>query len=470
MKNISKKRYILVGIIMSIVVLFTISTSMYINSDKIIKNTYIDSVNVGNLTKEQAKKILEEKYSKRNIELNYLNSTWIISPNDIDLNYNLEEVIQNAYEVNKKKSYLVNILNTVKYYTTQKLHLDVVAITNQELLKNHLDDIKKEISSKVENAKIDIDNDKIIVTKEKDGKTLDIQKNLDNIIGNISNKNFKIELEVDTIKASIKESDLKEVNTLLGEYSTKFDSRVIGRSSNVILAATRTSDKLLMPGDIFSYNENTGKRTIVNGYKNAPVIVQGIVQEGVGGGVCQVSSTLYNAVLYADLELVSIKNHSIPSAYVPKGRDATVADGGIDFVFKNNFKHPIYIKNYVDGNKIISRIYGNSKDKKNIEIRTNIDKVYIAPIKEVEDPTILEGEEKELEKGRNGYTVSTYRIYKDDKGNIKDSEKVFTSYYPKKQGIIAIGIKIDKSVKDLKESDVQIKDSNNQQQQTSDEE
>ena len=107
-----------------------------------------------------------------------------------------------------------------------------------------------------------------------------------------------------------------------------------------------------MPGESFSYNEHTGTRTISNGYKNAPVIVQGVVQEGIGGGVCQVSSTLYNAVLYAGLEIESIKNHSIPSSYVPKGRDATVSGGAIDFIFKNNLKYPVYIKNSVYGNTL----------------------------------------------------------------------------------------------------------------------
>ena len=143
-----------------------------------------------------------------------------------------------------------------------------------------------------------------------------------------------------------------------------------------------------MPGDVFSYNEHIGEINLSNGYKNAPVIVQGVVQEGVGGGVCQVSSTLYNSVLYAGLELVNIKNHSIPSSYVSMGRDATVTDGGIDFVFKNNLKYPVYIKNYVSGNVVTCQIYGSLKDKQNIQISTSTDGVSVAPIKKIEDPTI----------------------------------------------------------------------------------
>jgi hypothetical protein len=194
-----------------------------------------------------------------------------------------------------------------------------------------------------------------------------------------------------------------------------------------------------MPDEVFSYNDHTGMRTVANGYKNAPVIVQGVVQEGIGGGVCQVSSTLYNSVLYAGLEIVNLKNHSIPSTYVPKGRDATVTDGGIDFVFKNNLKYPVYLKNYVSGNVVTCQIYGSSKDKQNIQIATSIDGVSVAPIKKVDDPTIPKGEEKNLEASRNGYTVSTYRLYIDNNANVAKKEKVATSYYPKKQGVIAVG-------------------------------
>ena len=226
---------------------------------------------------------------------------------------------------------------------------------------------------------------------------------------------------------------------MLGTYSTKFDSSVSGRSHNVALAAKSTSDVLLMPGESFSYNKHTGSRTTSNGYKNAPVIVQGVVQEGIGGGVCQVSSTLYNAVLYAGLEIESIKNHSIPSSYVPKCRDATVSDGAIDFIFKNNLKYPVYIKNSVYGNTLTCTIYGSNEDKQKIEILTNTDSVSEAPIKKVDDPTLPKGEEKQLEAGRKGYTVSTYRIYKDNNGNVLKKEKVYVSYYPKKQGVVAVG-------------------------------
>ena len=291
----------------------------------------------------------------------------------------------------------------------------------------------------MKNASISIENSKIKIQKDEEGKTLELNKSLNNAIMELEKGNTSINLVVEEIQPDIKDENLENIDVILGTYSTKFDSSVSGRSHNVALAAKSTSDVLLMPGERFSYNEHTGARTISNGYKNAPVIVQGVVQEGIGGGVCQVSSTLYNAVLYAGLEIESIKNHSIPSSYVPKGRDATVSYGSIDFIFKNNLKYPVYIKNSVYGNTLTCTIYGSKEEKKKIEILTSTDSVSEAPIKKVDDPTLPKGEEKQLESGRNGYTVSTYRIYKDNNGNELKKEKIYVSYYPKKQGVVAVG-------------------------------
>ncbi|MCQ4699200.1 VanW family protein, partial [Paeniclostridium sordellii] len=102
-------------------------------------------------------------------------------------------------------------------------------------------------------------------------------------------------------------------------------------------------DIILMPGEEFSYNKATGPRSKANGYKDAPVIVNGKIQDGSGGGVCQVSTSIYNSVLYSGLEITQVRNHSLPSSYAPMGKDATVAYDYLDLKFKNTYKHPIYI-------------------------------------------------------------------------------------------------------------------------------
>lgn len=439
MKNINKKIWIVLGIILSVCFIFIGTLTVIINGDKICKNTYINDTNIGELTKEQASEKLKNIYNEDNIEFKYNDKKFIVLAKEIDFYYDIDNTVEQAYGLNRKGSFIDNLKITINSLRGYKNTLKLSINYNKDKLKSYIEGLSKDINVSMKNASIKIENSNIKIQKDEEGVNLQVDESLNNAINELEKGNTLINLVVEKIQPDVKEESLEKVDTILGTYSTKFDSSVSGRSHNVALAAKSTSDVILMPGESFSYNEHTGARTISNGYKNAPVIVQGVVQEGVGGGVCQVSSTLYNAVLYAGLEIESVKNHSIPSSYVPKGRDATVSYGSIDFIFKNNLKYPVYIKNSVYGNTLTCTIYGSKEEKQKIEILTNTDSVSEAPIKKVDDPTLPKGEEKQLESGRNGYTVSTYRIYKDNNGKELKKEKVYVSYYPKKQGVVAVG-------------------------------
>lgn len=434
-----KNVFIALGIIVGAVALFMGIISIEMNGDKIVKNASINKVDIGGLTKEEAIKKLEKEYKLGDLEIVYKNNDWKVKPNQLKLSYNIKETVNNAYEINRKGDFFKNFNKTVKSKFSEKNDLDMIISYDDKKLKEEIEKIAKEIDVEVEDAKINISGSNIEVTKEKSGVKVNIEKNIKSITENIKKGQLKTELAVQTVEPKIKEEELKEVDTLLGSYSTKISAGGEGRYTNIKLATERTSNILVMPGETYSYNQHTGVRSAANGYKNAPVIVQGVVQEGIGGGVCQVSTTLYNATLYAGLEYVNLKNHSIPSSYAPMGRDATVTNGGWDLEFKNNLQYPIYVKNYVSGSTVVCQIFGSAKDKQKIDIVTTTDNIAIAPTKKVDDPSILKGTEKVLEKGRNGYTVSTYRIYKDSNGKEIKKEKVYTSYYPKKQQVIATG-------------------------------
>lgn len=441
MGKMKKSIYICLSTIILLLILFIGAMALEIGGEKIVNNTYVNDINIGGATKEEAIKKLKEEYIIERIKLSYLEKVWNIEIKDIDLSYDINETVDKAYNLNRENSFFDNLNKTIKSKFGEKNNFKIILNYNKEKLKEEIVKIAKEINVDVKDAKLSISGTDVVIYDEVIGLDVNIDESLKKCISEIEKGNEKSQLVVVKVEPNVKKDYLKEVDSLLGTHTTKFNSSVSGRTTNIRIATSRTSDVLLMPGETFSYNEHTGMRTISNGYKNAPVIVQGVVQEGIGGGVCQVSTTLYNAVLYSGLELVEIKNHSIPSTYAEKGRDATVTDGGIDFVFKNSLEYPVYVRNYVSGNTVTCQIYGSSKDKKNIRISTSIDGVSVAPIKKVDDPTLLNGEEKELEAPRNGYTVSTYRTYKDSNGKIIKTEKVATSYYPKKQGIVAVGTK-----------------------------
>ncbi|HCU3028140.1 TPA: VanW family protein, partial [Clostridioides difficile] len=358
---------------------------------------------------------------------------------DLNLSTDLDKTVENAYNLNRKSAFFGNLSKTISANFGKKSNLVVVINYDKNKLKAEMEKIAKEIDVDVKDATLDISGEKVKVIPDSDGLKMDISKSMENFDNQTKKGNYKNELVVKATPAKVKKEQLANIDTNLGTYSTTFKTSQINRSINIKLATDNISNVLLMPGETFSFNKHTGKRSKENGYKSAPVIMEGEMEEDYGGGVCQVSSTLYNSVLYAGLEIVNVKNHTIPSSYVPKGRDATVADSGIDFLFKNNLKHPVYIKNYVSGNQIVCNIYGSAEDKQNITISTKLDGVSQTTMKRVNDPTMPKGKEKVDKSGRNAYSVSTYRTFNDANGKKIKTEKIANSYYPKKEGIILVG-------------------------------
>lgn len=165
------------------------------------------------------------------------------------------------------------------------------------------------------------------------------------------------------LKVTVPEVTTKMIGTeafpdLISEFSTKYSQSQKDRTTNLKLAAEKINGTVIMPGEVFSYNTVVGKRTIDAGYKEAKIYVNGEVVDGLGGGICQVSSTLYNAVLYANLEIVERRNHQFVPSYAGAGLDATVVYGSIDFQFKNTRNYPIKIQCSVDRGICNFQIYG----------------------------------------------------------------------------------------------------------------
>lgn len=160
---------------------------------------------------------------------------------------------------------------------------------------------------------------------------------------------------------------------LLSNFSTKYAASNKNRTTNLILAANKINGTVLMPGETFSYNKTVGERTIAAGYKEAPIYVSGRVEDGLGGGICQITTTLYNAVLYANLEVTERSNHQFVPSYAGASRDATVVYGAIDFKFKNNREYPIKITCSVSNGIANFKIFGlKSENDYEVQITSRI--------------------------------------------------------------------------------------------------
>ncbi|MHB8126164.1 MAG: cell wall-binding repeat-containing protein [Desulfitobacteriaceae bacterium] len=156
--------------------------------------------------------------------------------------------------------------------------------------------------------------------------------------------------------------DTETSSGLIAQYSTYFDSTLVNRTENIRLAAKALDGKLLAPGELFSFNESVGERTAKAGYKEALIIVGNNFTPGLGGGVCQVSSNLYNAVILAHLEILERYRHSLPVDYVPPGQDATVSFPILDFRFRNSRDTYLLIRSFVEGNTLTFQLYGKAEN------------------------------------------------------------------------------------------------------------
>ena len=191
---------------------------------------------------------------------------------------------------------------------------------------------------------------------------------------------------------------------LLSEFSTKYAASNKNRTTNLILAAKKINGTVLMPGETFSYNKVVGARTIQAGYKEAPIYVSGRVEDGIGGGICQITTTLYNAVVYANLDIVERSNHQFVPSYAGPSRDATVVYGAIDFKFKNNRDYPIKIACSVSGGIANFKIWGLKSD--------NDYEVQISSRTTGKTSTAIYSEAYKILK-KNGNVVSTTLLSKD---------------------------------------------------------
>ena len=396
-------------IYLSIIVIIAFSTVGIAPADKdkkIHKNITIENISVGKLTKEEAVNMLKKTYPLDNFNINYNNESWTIKPEDIELSFHIEERVDEALNYTRSKSIWNNIKRKGKLNINKPYNIKIKATYNEVKLSKQLEKIYEKVNVEAVDATFYVEpSGEIKRSESKEGRDVDISKLKDDIYNMINKKKIKdINLPVLTLYPKTSTKQVKSINSILGQFSTSFNDST-SRGSNIHVAGESTSDVLLMPGETFSYNKKTGARNWVNGYQSAPIIVGGRVVNGEGGGVCQVSTTIYNAALLSGLTIDEVHNHSLPSRYAPRGRDATVSYGYTDLKFTNPYTHPVYIKNIVGNGAITSKIYGCNLDRERIVIRM---------------------EEEYL---KDKITVKTYRLYLDEENNVMRRELVNTSTY-----------------------------------------
>lgn len=481
-KNKIKITIIIMLILVASIILFsTIFAVMNIKSTKIPRGVHIAKIDFSNMTKEEAKSILEEIYSKKaenEILFKYEDFETTTTYEALEVEYQIDKAIDEAYNVGRKGNIIKDNWELIKAIFQQK-EIELEATIDEEMLNQIIQNINNSIEGAVVQPSYyrKEGEDKLIITEGKEGLKVNeeqIYKDVYELIKNQTDINiikiplenvqpdkidlqkiyeeihkevqdayytqnpFKVYPEVEGVDFDIENAKniiaekkeqyeipliitkpnktTKEIGTeafpdLLATFSTQYQSSNVNRTTNLKLAADKINGIVLLPGEEFSYNKTVGERTVQAGFKEAAVFNAGRVENGLGGGICQISSTLYDAVVMADLDVTVRRNHQFVTSYVKAGADATVVWGSQDFKFKNTRKYPIKITITVSGGVATAKIWG-VKEEVEYDITIETKKTATIPYttQYVQDSSLPAGQQKIVQSGSNGQKVEAYKV------------------------------------------------------------
>lgn len=368
---------IAVGLTIAVLLVFIIFYVLNViktfeKSDRIAPSIFVGSLELGGLKKEEAKeKLLNYCYNKihRNVAIKVSDKIIQKEYSQLGLFYDWQTTLDNIYSKGRKGSIIERFYYINGYKKAKIIGIDKKI--DKSVIRRCLLKLANENNSLPLNARIIKNGSSLSVIPEKEGRIIDISKNVDLIYDTVNSRKSEVELVYKSVSPRLKASDLSMIDTKLSSYTTRYNAAKKERSYNISLAAKNIDGKIVMPGETFSYNETVGPRTAKAGFKNAPIIQDGILVEGMGGGICQVSTNIFNAALISGLKIKSRRNHSLRVKYVPFGRDAMVNYGTQDFKFVNNNSNPVIVFARAAGGILNVQIWGNSADKKKCIISTN---------------------------------------------------------------------------------------------------
>ena len=303
------------------------------------------------------------------------------------------------------------------------------------------EDLYKEVHKEAKDAEYAKEDGEVVIKDPVYGVDFD-KKRAKSIIKDNKDygKTFEIPADITEPELTKEKAEERLFTQTLGSYKTNYNSGDVSRSSNIALAASLVNNTVLLPGEEFSYNGTVGERTAANGFKMAHVYMNNEVADGLGGGICQVSSTLYCAVLYANIEVTERTCHQLPVTYVPLGQDATVDYGNIDFKFKNNTDYPIKIVTSAGGGLAEASILGYREVDEKVELYPVRTGTVAATVKEEPDDTLPLGEKKVEKQGSDGCTVELYKTVTKN-GTTSERTLVSRSTYSGGKTIVKVGTK-----------------------------
>ena len=336
----------------------------------------------------------------------------------------------------KEDELLQTIRDTIKINGDSSVIIDV-KVDEVEPSSIDLEKIRSEIYKEVKDAYYT--TNPFTIYPEVNGVDFDIE-NAKTIISE-PKEQYEIPLIITKAEKTVQEIGTEAFPDLLATFSTKYNAGDTNRTTNLKLSAGKINGTVLLPGDEFSYNKIVGERTIQAGYKMAATFSGGKVVDGLGGGICQISSTLYDAVVMANLDVTVRRNHQFVTSYLPGGKDATVVWGSQDFKFVNSRKYPVRITATVSGGVATVQVWG-VKEEVEYDITIETKKTATIPYttQYVKDSTLPKGTQKVVQNGNNGSKYEAYKVMRLN-GEVVSRTLLSKDTYNAKNKIVKIGTK-----------------------------
>lgn len=416
------KKIINIIVLMIMIIISTLNEMQTVKaSENIIpEGVYIENINVGGLTENEAYKAINDYIKNQGNKLvivKYNNNKFSFTLNNIGYTYINNNYLQQALKIGKTGN-LINRYKSIKDVYYNNIHYSLEYTLDKEMLIKILEENLSPYNISPINASMYKSGEKIIYTNHVNGEEINITKTankiIEEIINNKNQKNYVINAYIDEVSPICTIEDIKKCNNIIGSYSTSYKTSLEGRSANLSNGARLINNSVIYPGEIFSTYEKLGPFTSENGYYEASAFYQGKVVDSIGGGACQVTSTLYNAVLMAELEIIERYPHSMIVSYVDLSRDAAIAEYYKDFKFKNNTNTPILIEAYMNNKELIINIWGyESRDIENRHIKYEtkiISELPPPPDIITFDDTKPKSYKKVIQTARKGYETELYKI------------------------------------------------------------
>ena len=512
-KQINKAKKIIISIIIVAIVALLFSTVFALtnmNNEKIISGVTIKGIEVSKLTKDEAIAKLETVYTEKmnkNIMLQYEELESELNPTLMEVNYDIEKAVNEAYSLGRNGNIFINNYNILGTLIGKR-DFNVDMTMNEETTKQTINDVGANLPGILIESSYSVEDDELIITRGKEGVVInsdillsevkemlndihetenvieipvetktpqeidvdkihseiyqeaqdayytkepftvypevkgidfDVEKAKEMIASEVKDE-YVIELIITKPKITLEDIGTEAFPDRLSTFSTKYNASDKDRTTNLVIACRKLNGKVIMPGETFSYNETLGPRTYAAGYRNGKIYENGQVVDGLGGGICQISSTLYNAALMSDMEIVERRNHQFVTSYVDKGRDATVVYGATDFRFKNTRTYPIRLVASATGGVATVSVYGIKEADREYTYSFRTDVISTIPYttKYVEDSSVAAGKEVVTQKGTNGLVCKTY-MTKMLNGKVVSTKLLSTDTYSAMQRIVKRG-------------------------------